>query len=335
MELSLLKKGLLNPAAYPDRPKKIDLIETYISLVFLTGKYAYKITRAVDFGFLDFSSVEKRKFYCEEEVRLNRRLAPTLYLGVFPITDEDGMLSLGGSGKVIEYAVKMVQIPGRFLMNHLLEKNRVGSKMMRAISDKLVEFYKSAETSPYIESFARPQRLKQDTDENFKQTKRFIGRTISSKTYRSIQEKTNGFFKEKEEIFYQRINSHRIRDCHGDLRLEHIVWGKEIAVIDCIEFNERFRYTDIAADLAFLTMDVDYLAKPELNEPFLEQYTKKSGDTDLVSVLDFYKCYRAYVRGKVDSFQSEDPELSDKDKGRAFNSAQKYFRLSYQYANRL
>ncbi len=334
MDISSLQKALLNPEIYPDRPRHIRWVETHISLVFLTGTYVYKIKKPVNFGFLDFTSLERRKFFCEEEVRLNRRLARDLYLGVFSITADRGKVSFNGKGKIIEYAVKMRQISEEFLMNRLVDENRVTPKMVEAISEKLVHFYSSAETSDYIESFAKPDRVRQDTDENFVQTEKYRGVTIPKEVYDHIKGRTDQFLKEKEKLFYRRIASHRIRDCHGDLRLEHIFWGDEISIIDCIEFNERFRYTDVAADLAFLSMDIDYHGKPEFNEPLIQTYIQKSGDEDLLKVLDFYKCYRAYVRGKVDSFQLDDPNIPAEKKREILKRAERYFDLSNRYAHR-
>ena len=334
MDISSLKKALLNPEIYPDHPKDIKWVETHISIVFLTGNYAYKIKKPVNFGFLDFTSLERRKFFCEQEVTLNRRLARNLYLGVFPITEEKGRISVDGKGRIIEYAVKMEQIPDELLMNNLVQQNRVTPKMVEAIAEKLVDFYSSAKTSGYIESFARPERLKQDTDENFVQTEKFMDATIPKNVYEHVKERTDKFFKERGGLFSRRIASHRIRDCHGDLRLEHIFWGKEVFIIDCIEFNERFRYTDVAGDIAFLAMDIDYHGKPELNEPLIRTYIEKSGDEDLLEILDFYKCYRAYVRGKVDSLQLDDPNIPEEKKREALHRARKYFGLAYQYSRR-
>ncbi len=335
MDLSFLKKALLDPGIYPDNPREIRWVETHISLVFLTGKHAYKIKKPVDFGFLDFTSLEKRKFFCEQEVNLNRRLAPDIYLGVLKITERDEKVSFDGDGKVIEYAVKMEQLPEELLMNHLVQENRVTPPMMEAIAGKLVHFYFSTPSNDFIESFAMPGRMRQDTDENFDQTEKYVGVTISRDAYEYLRIRTRQFLRDNEGIFYQRIASHRIRDCHGDLRLEHIFWGKEISIIDCIEFNERFRYTDVAADIGFLAMDIDYHGKPELNGPFLRSYIDQSGDGDIRGVLDFYRCYRAYVRGKVDSFQSDDPSIPEEKKAEALKRAQRHFNLSYQYAHRL
>jgi aminoglycoside phosphotransferase family enzyme len=334
MDIPTLQKALLNPAVYPDKLEEVKFIETHISLLFLTGNYVYKVKKPVDFGFLDFTSLEKRKYFCEQEVKLNRRLSPKIYLGVVEITREGDRISLGSKGELVEYAVKMKQIPEESLMNKLLERRQVTPRMIEAISEKLVKFYFDAETNDSINSFAKPERIKQDTDENFEQTQKYIGVTISREVYEEVKKRTNDFFRTKEEIFYQRIDSDRIRDCHGDLRLEHIFWDEEISIFDCIEFNERFRYTDVAADIAFLAMDLDYRGREDLSEHLIRAYVGESGDHELTEVLDFYKCYRAFVRGKVESFQLDDPNISDEKKEEARNRAQKYFALSQKYAQR-
>ena len=332
--IPFLQKALLNPEIYPDRPRAIKFIETHISLLFLTGNYVYKVKKPVDFGFLDFTSLEKRKFFCEQEVKLNRRLSPDLYLGVERITKEGNRILLGGRGELVEYAVKMKQIPEEFLMDKLLEKKQVTSKMIESVSEKLVQFYFAAETNDRIKSFAKPERVKEDTDENFKQTEKFIGVTIQEEVYEGVKNRTNDFFRTREKLFYQRIASDQIRDCHGDLRLEHIFWGDEISIFDCIEFNERFRYTDVAADIAFLAMDLDYHNREDLSGHLIRAYIGESGDLALMEVLDFYKCYRAYVRGKVESFRLDDPHIPEEEKKGALERAQKYFSLAHRYSQR-
>jgi aminoglycoside phosphotransferase family enzyme len=334
MDTPSLKKALLNPKIYPDHPKEVGFFETHISLLFFTGNHVYKVKKPVDFGFLDFTSLEKRKFFCVQEVNLNRRLSPEIYLGVVKITKDGDQILLDGRGEVVEYAVKMKQIPEELLMDKLLEKKQVTSKMIEAVSEKLVHFYFTAETNESIKSFGRPERVKQDTDENFEQTIRYMGITIPKDVYEEIKNKTNDFFRTGEPVLYQRMASDKIRDCHGDLRLEHIFWGKEISIFDCIEFNERFRYTDVAADIAFLAMDLDYHGREDLSEHLIRAYIGESGDYELMGVLDFYKCYRAYVRGKVESFRLDDPNIPEKEKEEALKRAQKYFNLSYRYAQR-
>ncbi|MCX8116878.1 MAG: phosphotransferase [Desulfobacterota bacterium] len=334
MDLALLKKALQDPAAYPEPPGEIRFVETHISLVFLTGEFAYKVKKPVNFGFLDFTTLEKRRHYCGQEVVLNRRLAPSLYLGVVPITEKDGRISLEGEGHPVEFAVKMRQVPEDFLLDRWLKRGELHPPMMEAVAEILARFYSEAATDDRIQSFARPERVKQDTDENFEQTERYIGHTITQEVYSEIKEKTDQFFQTREGLFYQRIREGRIRDCHGDLRLEHIFWGPEIAIIDCIEFNERFRYTDVAADLAFLAMDLDYHGREDLSGHLIRSYTMRSGDTGLAALLDFYKCYRAYVRGKVESFRLDDPHLPEGEREGVRNRAEKYFALAHRYSQR-
>ena len=334
LDIPSLQKALLNPEIYPNHPRTIEFIETHISLLFLTGNHVYKVKKPVDFGFLDFTSLEKRKFFCEQEVKLNRRLSPAIYLGVVRITKEGDRILLDGRGELVEYAVKMKQIPEEFLMDKLLEKKQVTPRMIEAVSDKLVKFYFAAETNDLIKSFAKPERVKQDTDENFEQTEKYIDVTIPREVYEEVKNRTNDFFKTNEPIFYQRIASDQIRDCHGDLRLEHIFWGDEIFIFDCIEFNERFRYTDVAADIAFLAMDLDYHGRQDLGEHLIRAFIGESGDHELIEVLDFYKCYRAYVRGKVESFRLDDPHIPEAEKREAMKRAQKYFDLAHCYALR-
>ncbi len=334
MAIPSLREALLNPETYPDRPQAIKFIETHISVLFLTGNYVYKVKKPVNFGFLDFTSLEKRKYYCEQEVKLNRRLSPDIYLGVETINKEGNRILFGGRGELLEVAVKMKQIPEEFLMDKLLEKKQVTSKMIESVSEKLVQFYFMAETNDRIKSFARPERVKQDTDENFGQTEKYIQVSISREVYEEIKKRTNDFFKTKTDTFNQRIATDRIRDCHGDLRLEHIFWGKEVSIFDCIEFNERFRYTDVAADIAFLAMDLDYHNREDLSEHLIRAYIGESGDHELMEVLDFYKCYRAYVRGKVESFRLDDPHIPEEEKKEALERARKYFNLAYRYVQR-
>lgn len=332
MDVPSLKKALLDPAIFPDPSEEIELIETHISILFLTNRYVYKVKKPVDFGFLDFTSLEKRRYFCEREVFLNRRLAPSVYLGVVKIAESEGKLSLEAEGEVIDYAVKMKRIPGDRFLDKLLVKNQVTREMIRAVSKRLARFYAKAHTSEFIRSFARPERIKQDTDENFEQTEKYVGASLPDETYASTRERTNEFLRTREKVFHERMSSGHIRDCHGDLRLEHIVWGEEIFIIDCIEFNERFRYTDVAADLAFLAMDLDYHGREDLSEALIRIYRQESGDGAVWSVLNFYKCYRAYVRGKVESFKSEDTSTTEADRRKALERARKYFTLAHRYA---
>jgi aminoglycoside phosphotransferase family enzyme len=206
--------------------------------------------------------------------------------------------------------------------------------MMEAIARRLAEFYRSAKTGPEIQAFGRPERIRQDTDENFYQTERFRGITISNQAFLFIKERTDRFL-ERRNIFEGRIRGGSIRECHGDLRLEHIFFGDRIIIFDCIEFNERFRYIDTASDIAFLSMDFAFNGREDLDRCFLQSYVAASSDEGLFEVLDFYRCYRAYVRGKVESFRLEDPLMDEAEKEAAKGRARRYFELSALYAQRL
>jgi len=335
MDTQELQKALMNPAVYPDRPKQVSFTETHISLLFFTGKHAYKIKKPVNFGFLDFTTLEKRKHFCGLEVRLNRRLSRNIYLAVVAIRQRGRDIVLGNRGRTIEYAVKMNQIPEDRLMDRLLDRGLVTPDMVAEVATRLADFYGGAETNERIRGFARPERLRQDTDENFEQTEKYIGTTISREQFEEIQRATDSFLVRKGEVFFQRIDGDWIRDCHGDLRLEHIFFGDEISILDCIEFNERFRYTDVSADIGFLAMDLDFRGRTDLGDYLIQQYAERSGDRGVYLVLDFYKCYRAYVRGKVESFRLDDANIEKEEKRKALSRAVKYFGLAQQYARRL
>lgn len=335
MDIKRLQNALMDPAIYPDRPAHVGFTETHISLLFFTGTHAYKVKKPVNFGFLDFTTLEKRKHFCQLELRLNRRLSRDIYLGVVSIKQRGRRVVLNNRGRTIEYAVKMKQISEDLLMDRLLDRGEVTPDMVGRVAETLADFYGRAETSEKIKGFARPQRVRQDTDENFEQTEKYIGTTISREQFEEIQRSTDSFFKENRQIFFQRIEGDWIRDCHGDLRLEHIFFGEEISILDCIEFNERFRYTDVSADIGFLAMDLDYRGRNDLSRQLIQRYVDRSGDTGIYEVLDFYKCYRAYVRGKVESFRLDDPYIRKEEKEKALSRAVKYFQLSQEYAKRL
>jgi len=217
MEQSLLFQSIKNPQFYGEDVSSVEILQTHISYVALTGKYAYKIKKQVNFGFLDFSTLEKRKYFCEEEVRLNKRLCPDIYLGVVPITQKDNNLELSGKGKVVDYAVKMKEFPQEKIMTKLLEKEKINEENLDKICDILNNFYKKSERSKEIDSYGSIETIKKNTDENFDQTKSVIDVTISKEKFNFIKNVTNQFLVQKKDIFKKRIKEGFIRDCHGDL----------------------------------------------------------------------------------------------------------------------
>ncbi len=326
--------ALLQPDAYPQETGKIDLIQTHISLVFLTKDYVYKVKKAVNFGFLDFSTLDKRRLYCQKELELNRRLCPQIYLEVVPITKSD-TIKIGGDGETIEYALKMKRLPQDCIMTILLKEGKIDKKVIDDIAKIVAEFHSKAQTSPEINEFGTLKIVKTNCDENFAQTTKYVNQTISQQEFQLIQTNVNRFMDQKKALFDARIADKRIRDCHGDLHSGNIFVTDKICIFDAIEFNDRFRYSDVASDVAFFAMDLDFQHRTDLANYFLERYLAYSKDQQLTSVLAFYKCYRAYVRGKVISFKLDDPNIKALEKKAAITEAQAYFKLAAEYAKNL
>lgn len=324
---------LLKPGSYPHQPRAVHLVQTHASFVFLAPPYVFKVKQPVNFGFLDFSTLAKRRHFCGREVALNRRLCPRIYLGVVPITRRAGRLALGGDGEVVEYAVKMRKLADPGFLRHRLEHGSVGVRELDRLARTLKAFYLAQHPTPEVEEWGRIARLKISTDENFRQTAAFVGRTISRTAFDAIRRFTNGFYAAHRALFARRIREQWIRDCHGDLHLDHIHVGpKALHVFDCIEFNDRFRHVDVANDVAFLAMDLDFNHRPDLAEHFARRMAGALRDRDLPRLLDFYKCYRAYVRGKVESLHGDANAAPAAEREAAIARARKYFQLALRYA---
>jgi aminoglycoside phosphotransferase family enzyme len=331
-ELPDLVKALIDPRAYPKPPQKVELIQTQISYIFLAGHYVYKIKKPVDMGFLDYTTLEKRLYYCRREVELNRRLCAYTYLGVVPITKQNGRYILGGKGAAIEYAVKMCRLPQEYMMDALLAKNKVTPEMVDKVARTVADFHKKAATSEEIARTGGIEAVIKNTSENFAQTDKYFGVIIEPGIYRRIKEYTEDFIKNNTTLFQKRMAEGHVRDCHGDLHAAHVCFLKNgICIYDCIEFIDRLRYTDVAADVAFLAMDLDHYGRRDLSETFVKAYIKESGDQELIKLLNFYKCYRAYVRGKVGCFQYDDPQIPTGEKEKIKARAHSYFELAESY----
>ncbi|MBN1280751.1 MAG: AAA family ATPase [Candidatus Thermoplasmatota archaeon] len=326
---------LKSPQFYGPKVSSVQLLQTHISYVALTGTYAYKVKKPVNFGFLDFSSLDKRKYYCEEELRLNKRLCPEIYLDVVPITKKNTSLELSGDGPIVEYAIKMREFPQKNIMTNMLAHRKITEDTIDALVEILIDFYHAQEPSAEVTSYGEVAAVKRNIDENFEQVKPMVGITVPQNTYESIKATAAQCFNQNEAVFRQRITEGRISECHGDLHSGNIVVTDDgkIYIFDCIEFNDRFRFCDVASDIGFLAMDLDYLNYPYLSSYLIQRYIKKSGDAGILSVLNFYKSYRAFVRGKVHGFQLNDPHIDAATKHLVIATAQHYFQLSLYYAN--
>jgi len=323
--------ALLKSQAYPHKPQKIELVQTQMSFIFLTGEYVYKIKKPVNLGYLDYTTLEKRHFFCHQELELNRRLCPGAYLAVVPIVEEKGELRIEGRGQAIEYAVKMKQLPQDRMMDVLLPRGQVTLEMVARVAEKLVGFHQKAETNQKIAAFGRLDVIRQNTNENFAQTEKYIGTSITAEEYQHIKNYTNNFVDSNASLFDKRVREGKIRDCHGDLHAAHVCFTDDICIYDCIEFNDRFRYSDVASEIAFLAMDLDRYQQAGLSRHLVNTYVGLSHDEELLKLLHFYKCYRAYVRGKVESFKLDDPYIPEEEKAKVLTAAQSYFQLAESY----
>jgi aminoglycoside phosphotransferase family enzyme/predicted kinase len=327
-------RDLLHPDAYPpeERPARVELVETHISWLFLTGQYVYKVKKPVDFGFLDFTTPERRRHFCQEEVRLNRRLSPSVYLGVVEVRWDGARHTLAGPGAVVDYAVKMVQLPRERTLAALLREGKVSEAQIREVARRIAAFHAAADTGPAITAMGGLDTVRYNVRENFAQTERYVGLTLSPEAYDLLWAYSEAFMDVHAPLFTRRQAQGRVRDGHGDLHAGQIYLVDGVLFLDCIEFNERFRWADVCADLAFLAMDLDFHGHPSLAHALGEEYRQASGDEELFLLLDFYKAYRAYVRGKVESFRLDQPGLPEEERRAVVQRASRYFALAEGYA---
>jgi aminoglycoside phosphotransferase family enzyme/gluconate kinase len=330
VDSSLLIRSFSNPEFYPYKPSKVDFTQTQMSLIFLTGKYVYKLKKSVNLGYLDYTTLENRQYFCIQELELNRRLSPDVYLEVLPVYQaKNGSISITETGEIVEYAVKMKQLPLEKTMDNLLLNGKVTNSMVSRVAEKVAIFHKKAATSSNISRFGELSSIMVNIDENKQQAEKYIGTTISEFEYKKINEFNREFSENNTGLFRKRVEEGRIRDCHGDLHAAHICFSNSIDIFDCIEFNDRFRYCDVASEIAFLAMDIEKYDRPDLSRAFVDSYVEFSNDRELPLLLNFYKCYRACVRGKVESFKLDDPLITEKEK--VLKAARNYFHLAYRY----
>lgn len=309
------------------------LVETHISWVFLGKADVFKVKRPVDLGFLDFSSVEKRHDACLAEVELNARLAPDVYLGVVPVTrDARGRHAFAGTGEIVDWAVHMRRLRDEDRADVQLAEQRLTADHVKRLADHVADFHARARCDAETQRYGQVEAIRGNVCENFAQTRDTITRYLTEDQSAEIEAWQLERLTDTSR-FVAREQSNHIRDGHGDLRLEHVYFEQDgtIAIIDCIEFNERFRYADVCADIAFLSMDLAWHGRPDLAELFLSRYAAQTDDYDLYSVVNFYESYRAFVRGKVVAILADDPNASKKARARARRQARRYFLLSLAF----
>ncbi len=308
--------ALTDPGIYPHAVDRVELVETHISWVFLAGDRVYKVKKPVDLGFLDFTTLERRRFFCEEEVRLNRRLTHDVYMGVVELNGRDA-IAFGGPGPTRDVAVMMKRLPHDRMLDELVRRGAAEPELVEELGRIVARFHAAAPTGGEIDDLGSLSTVSANWNENFAQTARLPPEVLPEEWRRTLSSWVRAFMGREAQRFADRVAAGRIRDCHGDLQAQHVCCTEQIQIFDCIEFNHRFRYGDVAGEIAFLAMDLDRLGRPDLALRFLNAYLDASGDYDAVPLLDFYRAYRAFVRGKVLSFQiDERPEAAAKSRDR-------------------
>jgi len=330
-----LVEGLLRPEAYPHPVARVELVQTHISFVFLAGEYAYKVKKPLALGFLDYSTLRKRHYYCRREVELNRRYCPGIYLGVVPIVVGRGGPRVEGRGRASEYAVKMRRLPAEAMLDRLVERGEATPELLARIGRHLAAAHARAPTGPHIARYGT-WAIAYAWRENFAQWEPMVGETIAPEEDETLRGYVAWFLRRRRSLLRRRAQEGRVRECHGDLRCESIALlpEGEICIMDCIEFSRRLRYTDVAGDVAFLAMDLERRGRPDLAQAFVEAYVEAAGDPGLWEVLDFYRCYRAAVRGKVEGIRARQEEVPPQERAEALASARRFFQLACTYARR-
>ncbi|MFI4954730.1 MAG: AAA family ATPase [Gammaproteobacteria bacterium] len=307
-------ESLKHPEAYSHPVGNIRLLETHISWIFLTGTYAYKIKKPVNFGFVDYSTLDKRHYFCEQEIKLNQALTQNIYLQVLPITKTSSGYEINGKGEVVEYALQMTEFSQGQLLNHILRQHQLTTNIVEDIAVQLANFHLHAEHAAPETPYGKPETVLQPVDENFVQARELLHKfNIANTTYLApldqLENQSSTEYQRIKPILQKRKQEGFIRSCHGDIHLGNItlIDGKPV-IFDCIEFNEYFRWTDVMGDVGFLLMDFYDHQRADLGIHFLNTYLAYTGDYASLAVLPFYFAYRAMVRSKIQLFSINDQD---------------------------
>ncbi len=335
-ELPRLIEAMSHPSFYPERPRSVEMIQTHISFVFLAGNHVYKIKKPVRFPFMSCATVAERYRFCADELRLNRRLAPDIYIGVFPIFERAGGFRIGAragsfDSRAVEYAVKMRRLPGARMLDRLVANKAVDAETIRKLARKLAAFHREVSAARSWTYGCAAAIWRKVTGE-LEQDRRFVGHTIEKQELDELEEHCRRFTMSHWQLLNDRARQGRVREGHGDLRCESVCLTERIVIFDCLEFSERLRYCDVASEIAFLAMDLDRRGAPALADELVSAYAQAAGDENVKLLVPFYKCYRAGVRGKVESLRSLEVEVPTADRERARETARQCFSLAIHYA---
>lgn len=327
--------ALSHAEAYPHSVDNLQIIETHISWVFLTGHYAYKIKKPVNFGFLDFSTLEKRQHFCEEELRLNRRLASSLYLSVVPISGPAQKATIKRTDEPIEYAVKMLQFDTTNTFDQLLLAEKLTTEHISETAETLAIFHANILIAEKKSTFGNAEAIQHPVMENFEQLSTIVSEIknqhLLPETLQALHEWTIKKHESFTPIFNHRKNSGFVRECHGDLHLRNItLWKDHVTLFDCIEFNDNLRWIDVVSELAFLLMDLDDHHQSMLSRQLLNHYLSLTGDYEGLTLLRYYQVYRAMVRAKVAGLRINQNTAKTTQQ---LNEINRYIYLAKSYTN--
>jgi aminoglycoside phosphotransferase family enzyme/predicted kinase len=292
--------GLVRPSAYPHPTRRVELLETHCAWVLLTGEFAFKIKKPVDFGFLDYSTLEKRRFFCQEEIRLNRRFAPQIYLDVVAIRGESEQPHIEGDGPVLEYAVRMRQFPADGLLSQLAETGRLQAAHIDQMIERIAEFHRTTGSASPESDYGDPARIHHWVVENFEHVRSAISSAEDLQQLARLRQWVEQERVRLDTLLRSRKRDGFIRECHGDLHLGNLTLiDGVVTLFDCIEFNPELRWIDVISEVAFLIMDLQERGYAGFANRFLNGYLQHTGDYEGIGVLPYYLVYRAAVRAKV------------------------------------
>lgn len=296
--------ALKNPALYAHPVEDIRVIETHISWVILTGTYAYKMKKPVDFGFLNFTELSARKHFCEQELLLNQRMAPELYLQVLPITGSQDNPIIGGEGEPIEYLIQMREFPQTQLMAEVQARGELTNAHIDALAERIAGFHLSTQPIPAEHPLNTAEAIVAPMRQNFEQIRPLLTESADLSQLEALLNWTETSIERLYPLLEQRCRDGLIRECHGDLHLGNAaIINNQVVLFDCIEFNEPFRMIDIASDAAFLAMDLEDRGLKCQSRRFLNGWLERTGDYAALELINLYKAYRALVRAKVNLFR--------------------------------
>lgn len=327
-----LIESLEHVDVYPHAVDAIQEIQTHISTVLLTGEYAYKIKKPLDLGFLNFASLSDRKRYCEEELRLNRRLAPQLYLDVVAFTGSPDTPGFDGEGEAFEYAVKMKQFDQDGLLDRVLARGELTLAHMDEIADRVTRFHNDAAVADDSMPFGTAEAVYAPMAQNFEQLAPLITDPEQQAQLKRLESWSAARYEELKPLLTARKQAGHIRECHGDMHLGNMAFiDGDIAIFDGIEFNDYFRWIDVMSEIAFLVMDLDDRGAHEHARHVLNRYLERSGDYEGLRLLRFYQVYRAMVRAKVSSIRLSQGGLADNEREQILEAYQGYADLAEHY----